>query len=398
MEQKRGNGLILFLGLMTALAPLSTDMYLPALPEFQAEFGIAASMAQLTLTMTLAGMAMGQVIGGPLSDRYGRKWPMLWGMVFFSAASAACFLAENIYMFLLCRFVQGAAGAFGIVIARAVARDVCRGPELMRYFSILMMVNGLAPILAPVAGGQILQVTDWRGVFAVLIVIGLLLTGATGFFRETLPEERRSRSMAGSFQNFPRLLKDPYFQGHCLVQCFVFGAFFAYLAGSTFLFQNVYGVSPQTYSYIFGGIGAGLLLSGGLPARLAGSVREAVMMKWSLFIPAAGSLFLLAGFAADAPIWYTIPVLFITIVPLSVLGASSTALALSNLDGSISGSASALLGFFSMILGGLCMPLTGIAGDHTAIPMGIIMAAGYLLAAAAFYGMVAPHHRRHMDE
>ncbi len=394
MEQKRGKGLIVFLGLMTALAPLSTDMYLPALPEFQADFGIAPSMAQTTLTMTMTGMAAGQILGGPISDRFGRKWPMLCGMVFFSLASLACFLAENIYFFLLCRFIQGMAGAFGIVIARAVARDVCSGPELMRYFGILMMVNGLAPILAPVAGGEILKWTDWRGIFAVLVGIGLLQTGETLFFRETLPHKGRSGSVGASFSNFPKLLRDPYFRGHCLVQCFVFGAFFSYLAGSTFLFQNVYGVSPQAYSYIFGAIGAGLLLAGGLPARLAGTVREVVMLKWALWIPAAGSLFLLAGFFAGAPIWYTIPVLFVTIVPLSVMGAASTALSLTRLPAGISGSASALLGFFSMILGGLCMPLTGMAGSHTAIPMGVLMAAGYFLALLAFYRVVWPRHQQ----
>ncbi len=388
MEQKRGKGLIVFLGLMTALAPLSTDMYLPALPKFQSDFSIAPSMAQMTLTMTMIGMAIGQVLGGPISDRFGRKWPMLWGMVFFCFASLSCFLADNIYVFLFSRLIQGTAGAFGIVIARAVARDVCSGPELMRCFGILMMVNGLAPILAPVAGGEILKWTDWRGIFAVLVGIGLLQTGETFFFRETLPREGRSGSAGASFSNFPKLLKDGYFRGHCLVQCFVFAAFFSYLAGSTFLFQNVYGVSPQVYSYIFGGIGVGLLLAGGLPARLAGTVREVVMLKWSLLIPAAGSLFLLGGFCLEAPIWYTIPVLFVTIVPLSAMGAASTALALTRLPAGISGSASALLGFFSMILGGLCMPLTGIAGDHSALPMGILMTAGYLLAVLAFYRVI----------
>lgn len=149
------------------------------------------------------------------------------------------------------------------------------------------------------------------------------------------------------------------------------------------------------YSYIFGGIGVGLLLSGTLPARLAGTIREIVMLKYSLFIPAGSSLFLLAGFLMDAPIWYTVPVLFITIIPLSVMGAASVALALSK-EGKVSGSASALLGFFSMILGGVCMPLAGIAGDHTAVPMGILMVAGYWLALLVFYKMIVPVHRREM--
>lgn len=396
MEKKTGGwARIAFLGIMTAMAPLSTDMYLPALPELQADFGITASMAQMSLTMTMVGMAAGQVIGGPVSDKMGRKIPLLLGMLLFTFASLMCFLVTDIYHFLAFRLLQGMAGAFGIVIARAIARDVCEGPELMRYFAILMMVNGLAPIIAPVFGGQILAFTDWRGIFAVLVLIGILQSIETVCFRESLPKEKRSATFTESFKSFPMLLRDTYFRGHCLLQCFVFGAFFAYIAGSSFLFQNVYGVSPQTYSYIFGGIGVGLLFSGSLPAKLAGTVREIVMMKWSLLIPAAGSLLLLAGFLLDAPIWYTIPILFITIIPLSVFGAASISLALSK-QGKVSGSASALLGFFSMILGGVAMPLAGIAGDHTAVPMGILMVIGYAMAAVTFYTMIAPFHKREL--
>ena len=343
--------LIAYLGILTALAPLSTDMYLPALPEMSAEFGISASLAQATLTMTMVGMALGQVVGGPVSDKMGRKLPLFGGLLVFTAASLACVFVDHVYYFLGFRFLQGFSGAFGIVIARAVARDVKEGPELMKYFAILMMVNGLAPILAPVVGGQILLFTTWRGVFAVLVAIGGVMLFLTAGFKESLPAKRRSDSFLASFRNFPILLRDPYFRGHCLAQCFVFGAFFAYLAGSSFLFQNVYGISAQGYSLIFGGIGAGGLLAGMIPAKLAGAVREVTMMKWSILVPAVGSVFLLVGFLMDAPIWYTLPILFVTVTPISVLGASSVALALAK-EREMSGSASALLGFFSMILGG----------------------------------------------
>ena len=151
-----------FLGIMTAMAPLSTDMYLPALPELGGDFGISASLTQLTLTMTMLGMAFGQIFMGPLSDRFGRKLPLLVGMIVFTAASAGACLSENITAFLVFRFLQGFSGASGIVIARAIARDVAEGPELTRFFAILMLVNGLAPIAAPVIGGQILRFTSWR--------------------------------------------------------------------------------------------------------------------------------------------------------------------------------------------------------------------------------------------
>ncbi len=379
--------LFIFLGVMTAMAPLSTDMYLPSLPEISSAFGISTSMTQLTLTMTMLGMALGQVLGGPVSDRLGRKPPLFMGMVVFTLASAICSVTENIYVFLVFRFVQGLAGAFGIVIARAVARDVVDGSALMKFMAILMMVNGLAPIAAPVAGAQVLRFTTWHGVFDVLMLIGVIQIIATLFFKETLQREKRVQSFTEGFASFADLVKNRYFFGHCLLQCFFFGAFFSYIAGSSFLFQNIYGVTPQVYSFIFGGIGLGLMAAGVLPAKMAGTITEMTFLKYSLWIPMVMSLFLLGGIWFDAPIAYTLPVLFFTIVPLSVMGAASVSLALSRC-GKHAGSGSALIGFFNMILGGVMMPVTGIAGDHTAVPMGIIMVTCYVLSLVVFYKMI----------
>lgn len=179
----------------------------------------------------------------------------------------------------------------------------------MRFMAILMMVNGLAPIAAPVLGGQILLFTSWHGIFFVLTAVGIIQIMATMAYKETLKKTDRVRRFSDGFRAFGTLVKNRYFFGHCLVQCFVFGAFFSYIAGSSFLFQNIYHVTPQQYSYIFGGIGVGLMLVGALPARLAGTVREVVMLKYSILIPLIASFFLLAGIIVKAPIWYTIPVL-----------------------------------------------------------------------------------------
>ena len=380
--------LIAFLGIMSAMAPLATDMYLPALPELSAEFSASTSATQLTLTMTLLGMAVGQIFLGPLSDIYGRRRPLFFGMVAFALVSTGCFFASSIEPFLAFRFLQGFAGASGIVIARAIARDVAEGVELTRFLSVLMLVNGLAPILAPVAGGQILVLGSWRIIFAVLAAIGVLLALWTLKTRETLPAEKRQASMVASFHAFPALLRDRYFFGHCLVQCFVFGAFFSYISGSSFVFQNIYGVSAQEYSLIFGGIGTGLFLAGLLPARLAGRVKDIVMLKASLLVPLVGSALLLVAFATGfAPLALVIGLLFFTIVPLAVMGTASFSLALSR-QGKNAGAASALIGFFSMVLGGLMMPFVGIAGDHTAIPMAVLMLTGYALGAIVFYSNV----------
>ncbi len=380
--------LIAFLGIMSAMAPLATDMYLPALPELSAEFSASTSATQLTLTMTLLGMAVGQIFLGPLSDMYGRKRPLFAGMVAFALVSAGCFYASSIEPFLALRFLQGFAGASGLVISRAIARDVAEGVELTRFMAILMLVNGLAPILAPVAGGQILAFSSWRIIFAVLAVIGVLLAVWTLKTRETLAKEERQKNMAASFHAFPALLRDRYFFGHCLVQCFVFASFFSYIAGSSFVFQNIYGISAQGYSLIFGGIGTGLFLVGGLPARLAGHVKDVTMLKASLLVSLVGSSLLLAAFLTGfAPLALVIVLLFITIVPLSVMGTASFSLALSR-QGRNAGAASALIGFFSMALGGVMMPLVGIAGDATAIPMAGLMLAGYTLGALVFYRRV----------
>ena len=394
MAMSRGKQLWLtvFLGLMTAMAPLATDMYLPALPTVQIDLGISASLAQMTLTMTMIGMALGQIFAGPISDRYGRKMPLSVGMVVFTLSTVGCVWAQDIMVFLFFRFVSGFAGASGIVIAKAIARDVCQGPELTKFFAMLMMVNGLAPIIAPVIGGQILLFTSWRGVFVVLVLVGIFQLVATLIYQETLPREKRLSGLRDSFAKFPLLLKNRYFLGHCLVQCFVFGAFFSYLAGSSFVFQNIFQVSPQMFSLIFGGIGAGLLLSGALPARLAGRVADVKMLHISLLVPLIGSVLLLLAFSAEMGMAVILPVLFLTIVPLSVMGAASFSLALSR-QGKNAGSASALIGFFSMILGGCMMPLVGIAGENTAIPMCVIMLSGYGLGYVVFRLMIAPEHR-----
>ena len=391
MDARSRFWLTIFLGLMTAIAPLSTDMYLPALPEVQADFGVSTSLVQMTLTMTTLGMALGQILAGPMSDFLGRRRPLFIGMLVFIGATLGCVLAEDIHLFLFFRFCAGFAGASGIVIARAIARDVCEGAELTRFFAVLMMVNGFAPIIAPVIGGQILLFANWRAAFVLLTIIGVFLAGATLIYQETLPQEARSANMTDSLKKFPTLLRNRYFLGHCLLQCFVFGAFFSYLSGSSFVFQNIYAVSPQGYSIIFAVIGAGLLLAGILPARLAGRVPDIVILKYSVLVPLFGSVLLLAGFCFSAPLAVILVVLFLTIVPLSVMGTASFSLALSR-QGKNAGSASALIGCFSMLLGACMMPLVGIAGDHTAIPMGIVMLTGYGLGALVFCCMIAVEH------
>ncbi len=386
MEEKQQSRLWLtiFLGFMSAMAPFATDMYLPALPSLQGAFGVTTSQVQMTLTMTMIGMALGQIFVGPISDHFGRRRPLLIGMTVFAAASLLAALAENIQAFLLLRFIQGFSGASGIVLARAIARDVCQGTELTRFFALLMMVNGLAPILAPVIGGLVLLFTSWRGVFFLLTIVGLLQLAQAIVYKETLAPEDRIPGVLASLRKFPALLKDRYFMGHCLLQCFTFGGFFSYISGSSFLFQEIYGVSAQTYSFLFGGIGLGLLLSGGLPARLAGRVKDESMLRVSLLLQLLGSIGFFAAIWCKFPIELVLPILFLTIVPLSVLGSASFSLALSR-QGKNAGSASALLGFSQMVLGAALMPLVGAFGSSTALPMATIMLVSFALSFGCYF-------------
>lgn len=391
-EKKSLLWLTIFLGTLAAMAPLSTDMYLPSLPFMPEEFGVGISVIQLTLTMTMAGMAIGQIFAGPISDMKGRRLPLVIGMGIFALSSLVCVFAESITVFLTFRFIQGLAGAAGIVIARAIARDICEGPQLTKFFSMLMLVNGLAPILAPVIGGQILLFTSWRGIFVFLTVIGCLLVGASLLFHETLAPEQRLQGIHSSFKSFGQLLTNRYFLGHCFMQCFAFAAFFAYISGSSFVFQNIYAVSAQTYSGIFGGIGICIALAGALPARLAGRVSDVSMLRWSLVQAFLGSLLIFGAFYCSAPLPLVILALIVTISMISIMGAASFSLAMQT-QGKNAGSASAIIGFFSMISGGIMAPLVGIAGSHTAMPMAFIMVLGECGALVFFYLMIVPFHR-----
>lgn len=395
VQRKRMMALLtIFLGMLAAIAPLSTDMYLPALPEMMEDFDVAPSMIQLTLTASMAGMALGQIIAGPVSDEQGRRKPLMIGMLVFAVSSAACVFVKSIYIFLVFRFIQGCSGGAGIVIARAIARDVCKGPALTRFFSMLMLVNGLAPILAPVIGGQILRFSTWEGVFVLLTVIGIVLTICTIVMTETLSVRRRVEGgVFASLKGFKGLFSQKYFMGHCVMQCFGFAAFFAYISGSSFVFQNIYHVSPQVFSLIFGINGIGLMISGALTGRLAGRVEDWKILRTALYVAVIGSVLLLAGFIIHMPLPAVIVVLFFTVSTLSCMATSSFSLAM-QAQGRNAGSASALIGFFSMISGAVMAPVVGIAGSYTAIPMGIVMVVGEAGALLTFYGMIYPAHKK----
>jgi MFS transporter, DHA1 family, multidrug resistance protein len=377
--------LIVLLGGLSAFGPLCIDAYLPALPSLGRDLDASASQTQITLTACLLGLAAGQLLAGPLSDVRGRKRPLLAGLVVFTLASLLCAAAPSVWMLIAMRFVQGSAGAVGIVIARAVARDLYSGTALARFFGLILIVTGVAPILAPILGAQLLHVTSWRGVYVGLAAIGgLLLVGTEIWLRETLPEEKRhSGGPRATFSVFRRLLADRVFVGYALSCGLTFAAMFAYIAGSPFVLQDIYGVSPQEFSLIFGLNALGLVAAGQLGAHLVVSVRPQRILFFGLALCALAGAGLLTSIVLDAGLAAVLVTLFVLLTSIGLVLPNAFALALSD-HARTAGSASALLGVSQFALGALTAPLVGVAGTDTALPMGIAIAVLSALALAPF--------------
>jgi DHA1 family bicyclomycin/chloramphenicol resistance-like MFS transporter len=350
-------------------------MYLPGLPALGRDLDAPAWEVQLTLTACLAGLALGQILAGPLSDRFGRRRPLLVGVGAYAAASLLCAVAPSIGVLVALRFAQGIAGAAGIVVARAVVRDMHSGVAAARFFSLLMLVNGLAPILAPVIGGQVLTVTSWRGVFLVLTAIGLLLLLATATgLRETLaPERRHPGGVAETLRTFVALLSDRVFLGHALACGLSFGAMFAYISGSPFVIQDIYGASPQLYSLMFAGNALGLVAASQANRALLRRLEPLQIVRAALSVQALAAVALLVVVAAGAGVWGIVPLLFVVVASLGLVIPNATALALAD-HPRVAGSASGLLGVLQFIVGAAAAPLVGVGGTGTALPMALTIA------------------------
>lgn len=363
------------LGSMTAIGPLSIDMYLPALPSLTSELGTTTSLAQLSLTACLLGIAMGQLFVGPVSDRRGRKKPLMVSLVFYALSSLLCVFSPNIGVLVFLRFIQGASGAGGIVISRAMVRDLFSGSDMTKFVSLLMLINGVAPILAPVAGGQLLQFTSWRGVFVVLCVLSLLMLLAAIFgLPETLADENQSKGgVKHTLFTYKSLLKDKIFMGYAASQGLVMAAMFAYISGSPFVVQNVFGASPQAFSLFFAVNGLGIIIASQITGKLAGKVSETALLKAGLSIAVFGGISLLVISAFAPSLYGILAALFLAVSSVGIVSTTSFSLAMQNQQRS-AGSASALLGLLPFILGGLAAPLVGIGGESSAIGMGLIIA------------------------
>lgn len=345
-----------FVGMIAAFGPFVTDFYLPALPALSDYFGAPASMIQLSLTVGMIGLGTGQLIVGPLSDRYGRRMPLLLSLAAFAAATAGCLVTDSIGRFLLYRFVQGLAGAGGVVISRSIATDLYAGRELARFFSVLGSVQGIVPVAAPVIGGLLLAVTDWKGIFAVLLGIGIALLVMTLAFRESLAQ--RSRSVAASFKGYAPVLRNRRSVRYMGVQAMAMGVMFSYISASPFIFQQQYGLSPVAYSLCFGLNAFGIMAGSLLVLRSRSSERGLAIGTRGFFVMALATAIVLTQ---GGSVWLIEASFFLLMVMLGTIMPTSTTLALEPLC-EYSGSASAALGFLSFLVGGICSPLVGM-GD-----------------------------------
>ena len=383
--------LVLTLGALVALGPLTIDMYLPALPAIVDDLGTTSAVVQLTLTGTLAGLAMGQLLIGPLSDTFGRRRPLLAGVVLHVVASLLCLVAPNVAVLGGLRVLQGVGAAAASVVAMAIVRDLFVGRAAATLFARLMLVLGVAPVLAPTVGGEVLRFVSWRGVFAVLAALGLaMVVLAARAVPETLPAARRRPvGLVDTLRTYRGLLRDRTFVGLIVVAGLTMSGMFGYVAGSAFVFQGQFGLDEQQFGLLFGA-GALFLIAGTQAnAALLRRVEPRTLLPAALVLAAAADVALVvtAVTGAGGIVGVTAP-LWVALFAGGLAVPNTPALALAR-HGEAAGTAAALLGATQMGVGAAVSPLVGVLGND-ALAMGAVMAAGAVLALAVLYAVVRP--------
>lgn len=372
------------LGGLVALGPLSTDAYVSGLPAISSDLRASASMVQLTVTTSLLGLALGQLVVGPLSDALGRRRPLLAGLAVYAIASVAAVLAPSMGLLIAARGVQGLGGAAALVIAYAIVRDMYEGTAAARAFSVLLLVTGVAPVAAPLVGAQLLHAAGWRSIFLALAVVSLaLLVCAARAVTDRVPTRRRQAGGPhATAALYGRLLNDRALVGYSAVNALIFGAMFAYIAGSPFVLEQLYGLSPRAYSAVFGINALGLVVAAQISGRLVRRVspRRIVTVGVAAAVVAGVALPVLTGLGLG--LWPLLAGLFVAVSSVGLVAPNAAALAL-EAQASDAGTASALLGSSQFLLGGLAAPVIGLFADHSAMPLAAIMAIMTVAAALA---------------
>lgn len=384
---------------VTAIAPLATDLYVPAFPRVAGDLGATATQVQLTLTTFFVGMASGQLVGGPVSDRRGRRGPLLTGLLFMSAASIVCAVAPGIAVMLVARFVQGFAGGWAMVVARAVVVDLAEGDRLVRVLNVIAGVGGVAPVVGPLIGGALLQLSGWRVSFWLLAALGvaMLLTAARVVpagpppGREDTPRPAPGRApRRGSLDMVGPVLHSREYVAYLLVTAATMSALFAYVATSAFVLQTINGVSPMVYSVDFAANATGMTVAALAAARLAGRVpTRAVVLAGLVAALAAGAVMLAGALWFDTPLTVSLGCFFVLMCAVGLVVPNAGAMASAAVPAH-PGTGSAVLGFTTWVAAGVIAPLAGLGGPHTAIPMALLMTLG---AAAGLTALLTLTHR-----
>lgn len=383
---------VLVLGALTALGPFTIDLYLPAFPALEAELGVNAAAIQVTLTGTMIGFGLGQLVVGPWSDKVGRRLPLILSTIVHIAASVAAAFAPDIAWLTAFRLLQGFGAAAGGVVAMAMVRDLFGGKPLVRMLSRLALVVGLAPVVAPVVGSQLLQVMDWRGLFWVLGAYGLVVLLAVAFLIvETLPESRRHVAGHSSMrERYRALFRDRVYLGAALVGGMTFTGLFAYLSTSSFLFQQVYGFTPQEYGILFAVNSIGVVIGVQVSSRLIrGPVPPQYIIAGTTLVHLAMAISIVVLDTSGAGFWGTAIPLWIYIAACGFTFPAVQVLALAN-HGAEAGTAASLLGALNFGLAGALSPLAGLFGVGTAVPMAVLMGAAAVVAVASVWLLVRP--------
>ncbi|TVT29279.1 Bcr/CflA family efflux MFS transporter [Salinicoccus cyprini] len=384
---KKRLGLALLLGLLAIMGPLNIDMYLPSFPDIAQDLGTSPSLVQVSLTACLLGLAFGQVIIGPISDSDGRKKPLIVYTSLFVVSSLFCALSPNIYVLIAARFLQGFTASAGVVLSRAVVRDVFSGRELSKFFSLLMVINAIAPMAAPIAGGAILLLpfASWHTIFLFLAILGVIIVIIVGVgLKETLPPEKRiPRSTKASIRTMGSLFTDRTFIGYAVIVGFVHGGSFAYVSGTPFVYQEIYGVSPQTFSILFGINGLAIIIGSFIIGRLGGIIHEKQLLKTAVITAVCATFLLLIMTIIEGPLAAIVILIFIYMTTMGMTLTSTFTLGMAQ-QGRQAGSASAVLGMLPLLLGAVFSPLAGI-NEASAVPMGAILFVTSSIGLIAFF-------------
>ncbi|KMM39322.1 Bcr/CflA family efflux MFS transporter [Guptibacillus hwajinpoensis] len=384
-------GLAFLLGMLGILGPLNIDMYLPSFPGIASDLGASASLVQLSLTSCLIGLAIGQIVVGPYSDGQGRRKPLLLFIFLFAVSSILCAIAPNITTLVIARFLQGFTASAGVVLSRAVVRDVFSGRELTKFFALLMVINATAPMIAPMTGGAILLLpfATWHTIFYFLGFLGLVIVAVIKFkLPETLPPEKRMPgTISQSVRTIGSLMKDRSFIGYALTIGFVHGGSFAYVSGTPFVYQGIYNVSPQVFSILFGINGLAIISGSYLIGRLSAFFQERSLLRTAVVTAVSATLFLLVMTIIEGPLATLVVPIFIYMTAMGMVLTSTFTLAMEK-QGHRAGSASAVLGMLPLLFGAMVSPLVGI-DETTAVPMGTILFTTSLIGSIMFFTLTS---------